>query len=448
MPSQLFNEVVYLFNRVIDTLKQPGVLSLAFLGLLIAFNVAAYLARITPRWLIGAVTIFLLSATVLWSKGIEIQSLNDLISRRVVETILPSAGSISVITAVILYFKELPNRKKQAHYQAWQVIHLAHGQSISGARIQALEDLNQDKVSLRGLSLLGADLAGIQLADADLTKANFEKTLLIDANLKYADLRNANLQEADLRSADLRGAILLNANLEKADLQVLDLLHNPPEGIRPFFSSDKIICSGKTDLRGAKLYQAHLKGANLNGADLRGANLYQAHLEEANLNEADLRGSRLSIIRSWVLLTLLPMRKLLYRRLAKTFKLSLSKQSKPLAKKILHQGLVIIFEPVKHQMKSFRYIKPNLIQAHLERADLKNANLGGSILWGASLQNADLCGANLQGAELQYADLEGANLKGANFLDANLKKANLQENQFCNTVMPDGSLKGQNRPTL
>jgi len=43
---------------------------------------------------------------------------------------------------------EIPQREKQAKYQAWQVIHAAHGQRVSGARIAALEDLLDQEESL------------------------------------------------------------------------------------------------------------------------------------------------------------------------------------------------------------------------------------------------------------------------------------------------------------
>jgi pentapeptide repeat protein len=48
-----------------------------------------------------------------------------------------------------------------------------------------------------------------------------------------------------------------------------------------------------TDLRGARLGEAHLEGAILMEAHLEGATLVEAHLQEANLQEAHLQGANL-----------------------------------------------------------------------------------------------------------------------------------------------------------
>ena len=69
-------------------------------------------------------------------------------------------------------------------------------------------------------------------------------------------LRGADLYEAYLREADLRGAYL----------------------------------------RGADLYRAYLYRADLRGADLREADLCEAYLREADLRGADLRGTKLNCI--------------------------------------------------------------------------------------------------------------------------------------------------------
>lgn len=69
-------------------------------------------------------------------------------------------------------------------------------------------------------------------------------------------------------------------------------------------------------------------------------------------------------------------------------------------------------------------------------AYLPSANLSG-----ADLRNADLSGANLSGSNLSYADLSGANLRRANLSGANLSDAELSGARFCNTIMPDVSVR-------
>jgi hypothetical protein len=86
--------------------------------------------------------------------------------------------------------------------------------------------------------------------------------------LPKTNLRGAILHEADLRGVDLHGANLREAHLCKTNLR-------------------------RTNLHGANLHEADLRGAILYGADLREANLHGATLYGANLREADLYGANL-----------------------------------------------------------------------------------------------------------------------------------------------------------
>ena len=65
--------------------------------------------------------------------------------------------------------------RKDANYQAWQVINSAQGKGGSGGRIDALADLVRNDVSLAGINLDGAWLESIDLRNASLPMASFEK---------------------------------------------------------------------------------------------------------------------------------------------------------------------------------------------------------------------------------------------------------------------------------
>jgi uncharacterized protein YjbI with pentapeptide repeats len=149
--------------------------------------------------------------------------------------------------AVIFYFSEAGDRKKQKHYQAWQVIDAAQGKGGSGGRIEALQELNADKVPLVGVDLSEAFLEGVQLrgaklARSDLHAADLRDSLLEGSDLEYAmlksanfrsgNLRRANLSQADLEDADLAGAGLSGANLANANLTNADLRNADLKGIR------------------------------------------------------------------------------------------------------------------------------------------------------------------------------------------------------------------------
>jgi hypothetical protein len=148
-----------------------------------------------------------------------------------------------VLVAVIFYFGESGDRLKQKHYQAWQVINLAAGKGGNGGRIDALEELNTDGVSLVGVDLSSAFLQGVKLKRASLARATFDG----------ADARNAELVEADVENASLRGANFREASLQGADLH------------------------------GSTLDDADLNRAQLGGADLSGTSLVNVDLRDADL---------------------------------------------------------------------------------------------------------------------------------------------------------------------
>lgn len=175
--------------------------------------------------------------------------------------VLEYLSSLSVLVAVIFYFSESPDRAKQKHYQAWQVINTAQGKGGSGGRIEALQELNRDRVPLVGVDVSGAFLQGINLPAAHLLRSNFSS-----ADLRQSNFRSADFTDADLRSANFRESNLSNAVLRGADL------------------SD-------TDLTSANLSRADLSAANLNDSDLHGADLSDLNWRGiASVKGADLEG--------------------------------------------------------------------------------------------------------------------------------------------------------------
>ncbi|MGA9464754.1 MAG: pentapeptide repeat-containing protein [Terracidiphilus sp.] len=159
--------------------------------------------------------------------------------------VLEYLGTFSVLVAVIFYFSEAGDRVKQRHYQAWQVINTAQGKGGSGGRIEALQELNADKVPLVGVDVSSAFLQGIHLHRANLLRANFNAT-----DLRNSDLSDCNLTLANLNSANLRGAILDHSSFAQADLRNSDLNSSSLAG---------------SDLSGAVLDDADLRDADLQG---------------------------------------------------------------------------------------------------------------------------------------------------------------------------------------
>jgi hypothetical protein len=180
--------------------------------------------------------------------GVEwlFQWLAYLLSRWAFLEVLEYLGILSVLFGVIFYYSESGDRRKQKHYQAWQVINTAQGKGGSGGRLEALQELNADGVPLVGVDTSSAFLQGVRLPQANLARADFSAvdardSILERSNLQYAvlqsgnfrrsNLRHANLQDADLEDADLVGADLSGANLSGTNLKNADLRNCDLRGI-------------------------------------------------------------------------------------------------------------------------------------------------------------------------------------------------------------------------
>ena len=149
--------------------------------------------------------------------------------------VLEYLGGFSVLVGVIFYFSESGDRVKQRHYQAWQVINTAQGKGGSGGRIEALQELNEDKIPLVGVDVSSAFLQGIHLGHAnllraDMSAADLRGSELNAANLTYADIHDANLRGARLENVSFSNASLKDADLVESDLTGADLATGRPVG--------------------------------------------------------------------------------------------------------------------------------------------------------------------------------------------------------------------------
>jgi uncharacterized protein YjbI with pentapeptide repeats len=99
------------------------------------------------------------------------------------------------IGGVVLYLGGESERKQQAHYQAWEIINSAQGQTGEGGRIHALQDLVKSKVSLESVDVSNAFLSGINLPKSNLSQANLSQANLNKSNLSQANLNKSNLRK-------------------------------------------------------------------------------------------------------------------------------------------------------------------------------------------------------------------------------------------------------------
>jgi hypothetical protein len=163
--------------------------------------------------------------------------------------VLEYVERLGILVAIIFYFADGPNRAKQRHYQAWQVINTAQGKGGSGGRVEALEELLKDKVSLVGVDVSDAYLFGVRLEKARLDRSNFHGAdarggSFEKAKLEFADFTSANVRRGNFNQADLRNSVLNDADLSGASFAEADL------------SETEL---NRTDLRNADLNRAKWK---------------------------------------------------------------------------------------------------------------------------------------------------------------------------------------------
>ena len=84
--------------------------------------------------------------------------------------LLELAGKFTLVVALVTYIVEIPARQrdpeaaiKQKHYRAWDLINSECGSAGARARRDALQDLNEDGVSLSYVDSAKAYLREVQL---------------------------------------------------------------------------------------------------------------------------------------------------------------------------------------------------------------------------------------------------------------------------------------------
>ncbi len=175
--------------------------------------------------------------------------------------VLEYLSSLSVLAAVLFYFSESGDRTKQKHYQAWQVINTAQGKGGSGGRIEALQELNADRVPLIGVDVSGAFLQGIRMGGARLLRSNFSAVDARNGAFRLSDFTDADLRSSNFRQSDFYDARFVRCDMDDADFW------------------------------GADLTEADLAQASLERTDLRNTNLRNLHWRDIrSLKMANIYG--------------------------------------------------------------------------------------------------------------------------------------------------------------
>jgi uncharacterized protein YjbI with pentapeptide repeats len=242
--------------------------------------------------------------------------------------------------------------------------------AFSGANPQSLEIVSQREAGLRSLN--DCKLREVEI---DLLQRRFVPGLVglvtfnnfnpfLNLSGRALSIRPANWPENDDASIDLASSVA-GADLEACDLRFA-------RAYRAFLVNAYMrkVDLTEADLRAAELMRADLRGAkfakaNLRWASLRGAYLSAAVLTKARLKQADLRDA--------------------------------------------HFAAESTHERTDPELNG---------AAHLEDADLRDADLQNADLRGAFLHRADLRGAKLAGADFQGAQTDGTDFRGVDLSQA------------------------------
>jgi uncharacterized protein YjbI with pentapeptide repeats len=193
---------------------------------------------------------------------------------------------------------QIAHQRKATHYQAWQVINSAYDQPGSGGRIDALQDLASDGVSLETVDLSHAWLQELALPGANLRRAALDSTDLWGGYLVGVDFSDATMIHVRLARANLCGATLERATLTGRP----DLSHGEFRNAHLSEVNLDRVRGVAMDFSGADLAAAYLANSYLNGffggadlsyADLRGADLTDSEgLREAIMSGANVYGAQ------------------------------------------------------------------------------------------------------------------------------------------------------------
>ncbi|HEY5412738.1 MAG TPA: pentapeptide repeat-containing protein [Caulobacteraceae bacterium] len=308
-----------------------------------------------------------------------------------------------------------------------------------GGRRAMLRFVNGVGLDGRSRLLNESDFTGADLSGGLFAGCHFEAASLQCADLSGCDLRAANLRRADLRGARLAGASLNGAMLDEADMRSAYIaIADPRVGVRLHSPQGSRASSdgAATDfsncaMRGVRLRNANLKGANFGDAILDSADLAGAKLTDANFKGAVMTGmeiARLPLSEAQLTGCVVdPTTAALQRADVLCDMLS---QAEVWAETGGRKGAPAVLDGEDLRPLGWRLRARMLTALSARNVCAVRADFSGSQLQGANFEGADLRGANFEGA-----DLRGACFRGAKLSHASLCRADLRP-----LALPDGRM--------
>ncbi|MDX1417383.1 MAG: pentapeptide repeat-containing protein [Candidatus Promineifilaceae bacterium] len=171
------------------------------------------------------------------------------------------------------------------------------GMDMSGINIWAadLSGANISDANLSGALLEGVDFTGANATGAIFDNADLFTTILVGATFDGASLRNTNMEDAyapggsSFINADFRGADLYFADFRDANISGANFSGNYINS----FDLPRAIAQN-ADFSGATMTFMNMRDTDLRGADLSGASLGHMSFHNADFRDATLLGAEQS----------------------------------------------------------------------------------------------------------------------------------------------------------
>jgi uncharacterized protein YjbI with pentapeptide repeats len=179
--------------------------------------------------------------------------------------ICEAIGKLGLLFAVFGWLFECSDRAELKHAAAWSLINSGHGKPGSAGRIEALESLAGDNVSLAGIDLSGGSFPNVDLRSGDLFGANLNATNLVGATFgcRYwiygcSRLKQVDFGKSDFSKVDFSGADLSNSTFEASMASDVNF-----KGARLVGTTFKNVVLSDPDFSEARIYQTVFAGVKI-----------------------------------------------------------------------------------------------------------------------------------------------------------------------------------------
>lgn len=299
-----------------------------------------------------------------------------------------------------------------------------------GGRRAHLRGVDLSGLSLNGQDLRQATFVGCLMMHMDLAQARFQ-----EASVYACDLSFSKLDESVFNRADMRGVRIENASLRGADLADTDMrIGAVSDGS---YGNGKVVNFRGANLSGARLSgslatqadfsDAIMSGANLSRADMRGAVLEGADLTNAQIEGTQFQGANL---KAAIMIGIPPA---LLERMNVDLTPAITEHN-------IGRSVMQIDVPLMQLLQS-HHDWVGSAGAQGQRMDLSNMDLRalrtleGERLTAINAKNAKLFGINLHRVQLQKAMMDGSDFRYCDLVEADLRGGSFSESNFAHAKM-------------